>query len=198
MAFGDKVSVRKCTFSLWSLMVILVMNACNGESDHITPKEHSSIHPPDGIEWVARRDSFSLRFSSGNIAVYRKGMEGEGFFFKDGIVLEVKDVRGQLLLSLTAKKAITYQPYDIVSIQDFLWVCEDSTEISGPMLQWKRTEKYPVHISRGLELLNDKGVVLGSELRGDLLLRTYQIQHVESVMLWDAIAGGREGYQREN
>lgn len=84
-----------------------------------------------------------------------------------------------------------------MAIRDFLWECEDGTEIEGSDLFWHVHGPDDITVEGDLQLITDKGIVMGTDLVGDLLLTRYEVVMVQSVVLWDQVAGGREGYRHE-
>jgi hypothetical protein len=144
--------------------------------------------------FVLHKPDYDLRLSVGDISYVN--FKNPTYALKD-IDLKVTAPDGHLLLSLKADQAVSAYPREAVNVMDFLWYCEDGTEIAGSELLWHIAEDPAIRMYQ-MELMNDKGLLIGSGLSGDLLLRGYIIDHVESVTLWNDIAGGREGYRKED
>jgi hypothetical protein len=177
--------------ALIGLLLSMVLLGCgkNRPSETSNPSQNTDL---SHRQFVLHKPDYDLRLSIGDISYVK--FENPTYALKD-IDLKVTAPDGQLLLSLKADQAVSADPREVVKVMDFLWHCEDGTEIAGPELLWHITEDPAIRMYQ-MELMNDKGLLIGSGLSGDLLLRGYIIDHVESVTLWNDVAGGREGYRK--
>jgi hypothetical protein len=117
---------------------------------------------------------------------------------------QMKDVRVEVkhavhqktLMTLVAENVESPRGHPMATIEHFVLTCDEGTEIAGDRLQWYPDQALGLQTTDPITLTNEKGILNGKGLRGDLLMRHYTIDKVESVRLWDDIAGGREGHQR--
>lgn len=116
-------------------------------------------------------------------------LEGNALDLKDSIRIDILRPDNRPWARIRANSGISLPPYDEAILHEFIWETEDGTEISGTQFTWTKGKEFPIQIPGEVELATDEGLVLGEGLKGDLLLRRYEIQKVTGVVNWDELAG---------
>lgn len=143
--------------------------------------------------WHLQVDTLHFRIETGRLFALDNPQKGT-LSFQDSLVVVVRNTNGRQLAKLKAQEANSVPPYDLTRIRDFLWICNDNAEIEGSDLFWHVHGPKAITMEGEIQIINDKGLVMGEDLQGDLLLQNYEVAHVGSVLLWDDVAGGREGH----
>lgn len=169
---------------LWlGLLFLAFVGGCE-DSNQVEAPSHPVNLP---ISFHAEGKHHRLDIVIGSAAVAPK--ESAALSLKDSVRIDLVRPDGRAWARVRAKSGQSLRPYKQVTLYQFLWETEDSTEITGESLIWDRDAALPVHAPGEVELITAEGLIMGEDLRGDLLLRRFEIQRVLSVVRWDDVAG---------
>lgn len=173
-------------------LLALVLVACQKNADSKAEAGKPAGSGP--IFWHSSLDSLEL-----NVEIGRLLMTGPDstatIHFLDSIVLVANDKHGKRLVHFKSLGGVTGPPYDFISVRDFLWECEDSSQIEGSNLFWRNSAQPSIEVKGELQVVTNIGLITGEYLSGDMLLRQYEIGKVFTAVGWDELAGGRDGFE---
>ena len=167
---------------LWLLTLTLAMGCGEKSKMHMPISNKKS---PITFRAAGPHHRLDITIGSADVAPEESG----ALSMKDSIRIDLVRPDGKTLAHVIAKSGQSLQPYKQVTLSQFLWETEDSTQITGESLIWDREAALPIHAQGDVELITSEGLVMGEDLQGDLLLRQFEIQRVISVMRWDDVAG---------
>ena len=169
----------------------LILSGCDKlKSDPGTQTNSANGH----IIWHSASEKLELTVEIGKLV--QTGPDSAGtFHFADSIVVTAKDRNGKLLAHFRSREGQTTAPFELVTFRDFLWECEDSSQIEGSDLFWHNTAQPGIEVEGELQVVTKTGLITGEYLLGDMLMRHYEIGKVFTAVRWDELAGGRDGFE---
>ncbi len=194
MAFGNPSSKFISRAGCLLALLALVLVACQKKADSKAGAGNPTSAGTGQIVWHSSLDSLEL-----NVEIGRLLMTGPDsaatIHFLDSIVLVANDKHGKRLAHFKSREGVTAPPYDLISFRDFLWECEDSSQIEGSDLFWHNTAQPGIEVEGELQVVTKTGLITGEYLLGDMLMRHYEIGKVFTAVHWDELAGGRDGFE---
>lgn len=180
-----------CLLALLALVLVACQKKADSKADAGKPAGSGPIF------WHSSLDSLELNVEIGRLL--KTGPDSAAtIHFLDSIVLVANDKHGKRLVHFKSLGGVTGPPYDFISFRDFLWECEDSSQIEGSNLFWRNSAQPSIEVKGELQVVTKTGLVTGEYLLGDMLMRHYEIGKVFTAVRWDELAGGREGFENEN